>query len=119
MRRYNEEDYPTLGRWASQYGIELCSPRRLPKVGYIIDDKACGFLYQTDSDICYLDLIIANKEQPHDDELDMIVDALCDYAKSEGYNMVIALTRHKVVIDRAVRHRFETSTDHTIVYKQL
>lgn len=119
MRLYGEEDYNTLCGWMEKRGLKMCPEGFLPSLGYIIDNKACGFIHKTDSDVCYLDTLIANPDEDTDEAIDEIVEELCNTVKSLGYKSVISMTRLPEVVDRAKRHGFVELSGYTTIVKYL
>lgn len=97
----------------------MCPPNHLPNLGYIVDDKAVGFLYQTDSAVAYLDLIIANKDVPHNDAINEIVEKLCEVAKLMGVEVIISMSKVGAVVDRSLKHNFVSTDEYTVMFKKL
>ena len=95
MRDYKESDYKDLQKWMEGFGQKMMPSNFLPKLGLIIEGKACGFIQQTDSDVCYLDTLIANPDEEHDEALDEIVVELLKRVKENGYKVVIGLSKRK------------------------
>lgn len=119
LRRYNKDDYKTLQLWSLQYQSEMCPEESLPEIGFIEDGKAAGFLYQTDSNVAYLDLIIANKNQPHDQALNDVIDKLGVEAKERGFDVLIGISKHPVVEYRVERLGWISDSTYTVLLKAI
>lgn len=119
MRDYKESDYKDLQKWMEGFGQTMMPSNFLPKLGLIIEGKAAGFIQQTDSDVCYLDTLIANPDEEHDEALDEIVVELLKRVKENGYKVVIALTKRQKVSERAEKLGFAVSTEYDVMFKKL
>ena len=85
-------------------------PESLPKVGFIIPGKAAGFLYQTDSNIAWIENLVAsptlNREE-RSESIDLIVLAVAEEARRLGFKVLVGFTELDVVMERAQRLGFE------------
>lgn len=96
VRPYELTDYPTIVEWAEQYGIEQ-RETGLPKTGFIVPGVAAGFIYSTDSDCCWIENVIANKDATKDEKdeaLDLLVPALLQKAEEMGFRVAYATTNN-------------------------
>lgn len=95
--------------WKWNYPIDL-----LPETGVIIEDICAIFLYETNSNLCFVESFICNPTVPveeRDDALDKVVDVLLHLAKEKGFTHIMGYTKHKKVSERAERHGFLVGTD--------
>lgn len=109
LRFFRHEDFEQINEW---YTLRQMPPMRrdmLPKVGYIVDGVAAGFLYQTDSSMCLLDGFIANPlAEGHEREaaLDKITDALISEADSLDFFSIVAMTKNTSIRARCRKYHF-------------
>jgi hypothetical protein len=100
-----EQHFAEVLRWFQLFG-ETMVPEALPQTGYIVPGVAAGFLYRTDSSVCWVESLVANKEVPKEERtraLDAIVIALCQDAKKLGFKLVLGSTQLDAVVKRAQR----------------
>ncbi len=60
MRLFEADDYQVLERWFHKRGMKAPPYVYLPKIGFIDDYYAAGFLVQTDTPIAVIDFLISN-----------------------------------------------------------
>lgn len=63
---------------------------------------AAGFLYMSNSRVCWMDWIVSNPEYRDKDRKDaigMLVNGLEDVAKAQGYTVIISIARNKSLIN--------------------
>lgn len=98
---YNSWDYPPVLH------------EFFPTIGYIVDGVCCGFLYQTDSKVAYIQRIVSNKKSDKAFRsicLDLIIKELKECAKMLGYTVLICPTDNTALSKRFVeKHGFESS----------
>lgn len=102
-REFNfTSDYATLQLWYVARDLPPVDIELLPKMGYIIDDVAALFVYETDSKICMIDGTISN---PHADKEEkqrawpILIEAAKLRAFNRGYNVVLVTTSSSYVVD--------------------
>lgn len=109
IRVFREEDIDEVNDWLDDRGQAGISNLVLSRTGYIAPGVACGFLYATDSRICFLDFYISNplaaREARHE-ALDEITRCLIETAKSRGYLIIMGASSHKTIQERCVRFGF-------------
>jgi len=64
VRRYEPKDYPMIKKWWEAWGLPAVFDFLLPPVGLIANDRACVFIYQTDSPIVWVEWLVSDKEVP-------------------------------------------------------
>lgn len=100
-----EQHFTEVLRWYQMFG-ETMIPEALPKTGYIVPGVAAGFLYRTDSSLCWLECLVANKDVPKEERnlaLDAVVVALSQDAKKLGFKTLLGSTQLAAVVKRAQR----------------
>lgn len=108
-RFYRPEDLIEINEW---YSLRQMTPMRadiIPKVGYIVEGVAAGFLYQTDSSMCLFDGFIANplaERHEREEGLDKITDALISQAEKLNFYSIVAMTKHEVIRERCRKYHF-------------
>lgn len=97
-----DRDYAILCKWWEAWKWTPVPLMFLPKIGFIVSNKGqdvcAGFLYQSDSKMAMADWYISAKGIKKDVRkgcLDMLIDALCDAARSLGYLAVVSATRNE------------------------
>lgn len=104
MRDFEPQDYTTIAAWYRGHGQPVPPFRVLPEIGFIVDDVAAAFLYQTDGGICLLENYIRNPDidsTDADQALDELTKTLLATAKEIGFKKVIGLTRNDRIVARA------------------
>ena len=95
--------------WYTARGISVPPASALPKIGFIVDNIAAGFLYQTDSSVTLLEGFITNQDTTQaerDAGLDQIVKALMAEADTLGATTVLAMTQSQAIYNRACKFGF-------------
>jgi len=103
LRKVEITDYPTLASWWRARDWSVPSYDMLPATGMIVDGVAAGFLYRTDSKICWLEFVISNPESDKSDRsqaLNLIIDDLLSQAKESGFKSVFTSLEHPGLIQR-------------------
>jgi len=103
IRTFNKEiDYEKLRSWWGEWGTPQHHQNVLSENGLIISvdgvDMASAFIYSTDSYICWLEHLTANKEpwlrltvEKRIEILDTLGDAIFEKAKQLGFLMTFTL----------------------------
>lgn len=94
--------------WFQEYD-EAVTQDELPQLGYIVPGKAAGFLYRTDSSLCWIESLVASKQlskEERSEALDAIVMALARDARRLGFKTMMGLTQLEAVVQRALRLGF-------------
>lgn len=60
MRIYQERDYPIILQWMKDSNDTIVPEEYIPECGIILPNIAVGFIYQTDTVMCYLDILATN-----------------------------------------------------------
>jgi hypothetical protein len=94
--------------WMILRGLHMCPPDLLPIHG-LINGLCAGWIIQTDTNVAYLEPLISHPECPKED-LDDLIKALINLAKSLGYEYLSATTTLSHVVALANKHGFQAST---------
>lgn len=119
VRAYTSLDYPTLCSWQSARNKEMFQSDLLSDIGFIVDDKACGFLYTTNSKVCYIETLLSNPNNKDTKAIDEVVEAIISKAKELGFNLILSTTKLNVVTSRAITHGFNYESNYTLLTKQI
>ncbi len=109
LRRYENRDLEQLNRWYDLRHCPKVDNSLLPGVGFIADEMAAGFLYQTDSSLCLLDGYVSNPltyKEDRDKALNCITQALLTEAKRLGFKKILAFTTVEAIATRAMINGF-------------
>jgi hypothetical protein len=109
MREYDTEDYQQIKEWFQKRNMGYPSPKSLPKIGFIVDGLASGFLIQTDTCIAVIDFLISDPESELSKRrlaLDQISESLLSAALRLGYSGVKCTTIYEPVAKRAKDYGF-------------
>lgn len=104
--------YPTLERWWKAHEWAPVPADSLPSTGIVVaaDDGTlvcAGFLYATDSPLCWLEWVVADPESATETRsaaLDVLISSLLFIAKERGFKQVFTFARHQRLIGRYQAH---------------
>lgn len=88
----HKKHMPLIRSWYEKRGITPPEARKLPTLGFVVDNKVAGWLYQTDSTTALIDAVIADPDSlPKARRLALrrLAGVLTDTALSMGYTDVI------------------------------
>ncbi len=99
IRNLNENDYETFVDWWRFWRFPAPTREMLPANGlngFVVkhdDVDVCGgFLYFTNSNMCWLEYIVSNYEvrdrQIRKESIELLINTLLDYAKTSGFSVV-------------------------------
>lgn len=123
-RWLKEEDYMTLYKWWKDNRFTPPTPFMLPENGtggfMIFKDgvEICaGFLYQTNSQMAWIEYIVANFEvkdkELRKEALTFLIERLNVYAKSCGFKIVFTSLKHPHLKKRYLDTGFLVGTENT------
>ena len=125
MRAITLEDYPTINKWCEDWGFPpIAIQGAVPPTGFIIDDVCCGWVYLTNSLVCYTEFLITNKEIK-DKELRKkafkeLFDGMTAFAKEEGKKIIMMSVKNPFLIKNLKEVGFvETDLNMTNLIKQI
>lgn len=117
LRRYTHRDYVMIKEWYELRGKKAPSPALLSDLGYIADDRVCGFLYLTNSNMAMIEGIIANPETVpslRKESLTKLVGYMIDTALLLGYENIFGISKHPSMAKEAERFGFKVQSDNVI-----
>lgn len=94
-RYFESNNYEQLVEWWSFWRFTPPSITNLPKTGVIVNndgiDVASGFLYLTNSDMCWIEFIVSNPnvkdKKVRENCINECINQLCHIAKEMGYRV--------------------------------
>lgn len=117
------EHYAQIASWYCYRKLVPPPVSQLPKVGFVISDVACCFLYQTDSTLALMEGAISNPvadKQRRNEALDMLGVVVCDEAKRLGYKHIFGVSKIEAVQKRVKRHGGTTDgIPHLVIKRTL
>lgn len=122
IRRFQKEDIAQVNEWELMWELNPSTLDHYPETGFIVDDVCAGFLYKTDSSICFIDGYISN---PKTDKrvrkaaLDMVTEKIFEVAKASGFNTCVAYTQNPSVRYRCLDNDFKPKGNHLMLVKEL
>ncbi len=120
MRRFVRPDLMQINCWLELRDKKPLRLADLPAVGFIVEDTAVGFLYQTDSNTAYIETFISNPTAKHIySAMDDITKALITYATDHGFKRLLGVTQHNTIKELANKHNFIYSDNYALLSKQL
>lgn len=95
-RYFEASDYEKLVEWWRFWRFPAPSLVNLPTTGMIVNlngiDAVCGFIYLTNSNMCWLEFIVSNPDlknkKDREDCINECINKLCNLAKEMGYGFV-------------------------------
>lgn len=86
------EDLPTVRAWCLARGKNDFPPGWLPRIGYWVPGVLSGFLYRTDSGVCFLESLVANPETTREERTEAmhaVSAAVASHARELGYQYLL------------------------------
>ena len=106
-----EQHFDKAVAWASARGVELRDDI-IPRIGFVSDDAAIGWLYQTDSGLGLLETFVTNPEatpKARHAAVDEVGVALIEEAKHLGITRLVTMTSHRSIGRMCLRRGFSYS----------
>lgn len=122
MRRFILEDIPTVNAWYLSRGMFPLNEHMFPDVGFIVENVGAGFLYQTDSSLCFMDGYISSPATTRDERaaaFEKISQALIRTAKDHGFKEILAYTKNPGVKKMCDRFTFELKGQYDLYVKEV
>lgn len=122
IRKYLDSDYIQLQSWQKARGLNMPEHGYLSNIGFIVPNKASGFLYTTNSNICHLEMLCSNPDinkKDRDEAINSIVFAIIDTAKQLGFKVITSTTQIEAVKQRSLLHGFYPEEGHVKLIKML
>lgn len=121
-RAISEWDLCEIADWHGARGIVPPDRELYPRIGFIVSGVAAGFLFRTDSGICFLDGYISNPNtdrEAREKALDEITDRLLLAAKDHGFTKAMAYTQNAAVRRRCERYEFSPGGDYSLYIREI
>lgn len=132
IRQLEDADYDTLVDWWNYYSFPPPAKEFLPDNGecgmMIVDENGveycAGFIYETNSKACLIELIVANPDikdkEIRKETLIKLINDLTYLAYDWGYRWIFTSVKHPSLIQRYVECGFQVGTEgSTEMIKQL
>ena len=125
MRAITKEDYPTINQWCEGWGFpEIAIEGAVPPTGFIIDDICCGWVYLTNSLVCYTEFIITNKNfanrELRKEAFKELFDGMTDFAKEQGKSIMMMSAKNPFLIKNLIEIGFvKTDSNMTNLIKHI
>lgn len=107
--RFNKSHIPEINSWYVARKMASLNDNLFPDIGYLVHGVGAGFIYQTDSALCFIDGYIShpltNKEE-RKAAFDEITKALIMVAKEHGFDQILAYTKNPEIKRRCERFQF-------------
>lgn len=120
--RESESDWDTLAEFCEGHGFPLMPVAAYPATGFIVDDLAIAWLYDTDSVIGWLEWMIINPKRKRSGmvALSSIYDFALEKARENGMIALFSSLHHESLIKLSQAKGFEiTDTSCTNVVRKL
>jgi len=112
--KFTFEHHDEVSGWWKERGWAPIPLATLPTTGFIVPGVCAGFLYLTDSNLCFLEWVISNPESESQDRskgLDLLIDELLTEAENLGYKVVSTVTTHPKLILRYEEFGFKKADE--------
>jgi hypothetical protein len=103
-----------LKKWLNQWKLSHNIIDILPTTGWIIDNVAALFVYETNSKMCFIECLISNKDLHKEittHALDILVESAIINMRKKGFKYIGANSTYESVIERAKKHGFTVNSE--------
>ena len=115
IKKFNKEtNYKELCNWWKSWGLPIHPKEALSENGIIISKDGInicsGFIYSTDSYICFFEFAIMNKnttKKQREGALEKLGDTLLSTAKDMGFKLAMTLGEDKQARTAPVLHKWK------------
>lgn len=130
-RQTTEKDYEILVGWWNHYGFPPPAPEFLPdmgKCGIMVEDQdgkplCAGFIYETNSKVCWMEMIVANPQlegNKRNDAILYLIDSLSYLAYEWQYKWIYTSLKHEKLKEKYMKAGFQIGQEGTMeMIKQL
>lgn len=108
-----EKDYQTVSDWWTAHQWPVIPLSSLSSTGFIVKDNEnsylAGWVYYTNSDIAWLEFIVANPEfngELRDQAFDLFFDVVLNYIKIKNFKKVFTSVKHPSLKKRLENNHF-------------
>lgn len=127
IRNYTDADYPMLVNWWKEQKWPVIPKASLSNLGYISYQNnlptAAAFLYTTNSNLAWLEWMIANPQydwETRQEAIYELIDHISEEAKKQGYSILFTSVSNKRLMEKYVNKGFiVTDTDMTNMLRGL
>lgn len=116
-------DYDQYKEWAEKRNLVCLDRDCFPEHGFIVDNLACVWLYKTDSQVAFLEMLLTNPDAPvnsANQAIEKCVDAAISFCEAGGAKIIRACTMVPAVIKRARERGFRISLErHRLISKEF
>lgn len=117
-----ETHHPMIAKWWEGHGWEVIPAHALPQIGIIVSDGkndiCAGFLYRTDSTICWPEFIVSNPafkdKRVRNNALDLLIDQLTHVGKELGFRSAFSSINNPSLANRFVKSGY-TIHEHQMI----
>lgn len=124
LRYLNDSDYNTLLGWWESHGWKAPNRDFLPENGkggliLLTQDNipvCAGFIYFTNSKVCWLEYLISNPGYREDNRkhlINVLIEGLIDEANKFGFKYVFTVAKTKLIKSVFERNGFNIGTENT------
>jgi hypothetical protein len=121
VRRIKPDDIYIIEGWYEARATMPPEPFDFPEVGFMVDDTAAIFVYQTDASFALVEGLITNKEANSIDRataIDALYLEVISFCRSAQYTKLLAITEHQSVINFLKDEDFSPLL-HSVFIKEL
>ncbi len=115
-----DTDYNMLVKWWESWGWPAIPKQLLSMTGIIVLNNnvgvCAGWLYRTDSAVCWAENYIINKDAPKElrkGSIEFLIEKLIKEAKESGFSMMMSSVRHpgliKKLLDAGCQEQYDTN----------
>lgn len=118
----HKEHYERLCRWLAHHGIKQPDKEFFSDIGFCIDGIAIGFLFTTNSKLCYMDNVAADpdaKPEVRELALDKLFRRIEIEACAHGKRLLIAACELPSLKLRLMNHGYQRHGEMTLFYKRF
>lgn len=117
MTRYKHSHFGMIADWYQKRGLPIPSPSSVGDIGWIVDNRAAGWLYITAGNIALIEGVITNPEtvpSMRKQSLKTLAGLMVDNALSLGCTNIIAITKHPSIMELCEYMGFKELQDHRV-----
>lgn len=122
IREYTDNDYEMVCDWLQAKDIPRPDKNFFSSIGCVADNAAVGFLFTTNSKICYLDNIAANpnvSSHLRSEAINKVICELQNKAKELGFEFAIVLADLPAMKSRFLSHGFTAFKNMTVFNRRF
>lgn len=113
-RYFLPTDYPMFSSWWESWGWDPFPELLLPPTGIIVSNQGVdicgGFLYKTDSLVCWAENYISNKEAPRElraGSIEYLINCLAEEGRRHGFKIMMSSVSHKGLVTKLIASGFD------------